>query len=101
MTKQQLRKTQCTIANGCVQDYNRIQRWQMIPYGFVKWTKISNVKIGLRELFTLPYDYSGSGYTGKFYYTMFDFQSSRSPFSVVRHSERLTTSAFENSFSLN
>lgn len=93
----ELRITQATIASGCLQEYNRIQRWNTIPYLFVKWVKIVKVYPSLKDREMIFFDEHPR--IAFFVYLVFDYEYIHS--SVVKVSEQVKTSSFETDFSLN
>jgi len=92
MTKEQLRKDQVTIANGCNNDYNRVQRLNPIPKCLFDWRITSNIQMATRKLSVAPYDYTGETIEARFYYTIFDFENIH---------DSMKTSAFETDMSWN
>jgi len=97
-------RTNVTIANGVLNEDNRIQRWQMIPYSMVKWTPIITVFPSVKEKISICGDgdpFTDQVYRGKFLYLIFDYEYPCSSFAVRRISERIKTSAFHEISGLN
>jgi len=94
-------RTNVTIANGVLNEDNRIQRWNMIPYSFVKWAKIVKVYPVIKEVTILPETMYGDQYTAMFYSLIFDYERIYDNRSVVKISEQIKTSAFQIDISWN